>query len=665
MATNNWTIAGPVARLTFVTSDQDELVLSRFSEEISKIAGVRNKGYWQVPFNALSIVNTLLQQFPTISIGAAGWEKPPTKKVEWPEVEMSLRVEGSLHEWVYSFYTEYQKDAISFSWGKEGTHFWHSTGSGKTLSGISSALELSGLVVVVTRAASRLQYAREIERFTKCRPYVIRPATELKSRTLVRGESYRQFRSRFKGRGLSHGEVAEMWREHMAKYGVDMPASLADYVDRCKAQAMRPFIVVGWESLPENLDNLLSLNPAVAIFDEIHRAKSSKRYDVVVLGDLPEDLEQASTILRKEANEAKAKGGFIKNTDEGRRMFIPVKNISSCAAALGRAVKKRIATTATPISNRVRDLWGQLDTVEPNAWGNATAWQNRYCDRHPGAYGGYDTSGESNREELNKRLENVAHILDYRVTHAQLPPKRRQSVYVAPSDQVQESAGFAKELQDAQKRGPTAVLEVKLAMAASRKRKAVLGLVEDHVYSKQKVILFTARRRDCDELGQLVRGVQAVKDTKATVWASHGDDSTARRQEIVDEFMAHPGPCVLVATGHSFGESLNLQDADALMFVQLPYTPEKLRQWEGRVARHGQKRPVTIYFIIAENTVDEHIAQIIISKLPSVEAIAKDVELAEAAPILAGFDPNQTAEEFATKVLAAIDSNEEDWSDWD
>jgi len=949
---NNWTLAGPVARLTFLSKDQDDSLLAMFGRELSKIAGIKNKGYWQVPINAIPAVHDVLAQFPGIEIGAASWEKAPAQKQTWEEVAAFLRTEGSLNDWVYDFFTPYQKDAIVFAWNKAGTHFWHATGcvsgetelilnrggkgfrktiqdaylsfhglrpegsrgkkwdpaiitqaqcemngvlrlnevidivqsgvkttytvkagnlnvrttmdhrfytpdgfkplsalcvgdlvyvrsdqkssapkqkkkiylmttlinhpyankitttltdhicethrykpghqltryriaqhrlvaeatlngttleafkaqvrrndtkgllfldpaiyavhhknddhrdnrpenlevlthkehtkqhgkdgavnhvlyktaavpieaielygeemtydmcmkdphnnftangfvvhnSGKTLTGIAAALSETGPTVVVTKAAARLQYAREIERFTKSRAYVVRPATEMKGRTTVKGESFRQFRTRHKGKGHSHAQIGQMWRDHIEKHGLDMPASLTEYLDRCKSAPMKPFIVVGWESLPDHLDSLMAIQPGAVILDESHKSKSTARYTVLSLADLPEDPEQASTVMRREANEAKAKGGFIKSTEEGRKMFVPVKNVASSAALLCRTAKKRLATTATAVSNRVRDLWSQLDAVEPNAWGNATTWLDRYADRHPGAYGGFDTSGESNKDELNKRLSYCTHILSYHETHKHLPPKRRQSVYVAPSDQVQESAGFQKEIKEAQKRGSTAVLEVKLAMAASKKRKAVLGLIEDHLYSKQKVIVFTARRRDCDELGDLVRKTSGVKDTGASVWVSHGEDSTAMRQVIVDEFMAHPGPCALIGTGHAFGTSLNLQDADALMFVMLPYTPEALRQWEGRVARHGQKRPVTVYFVIAEGTVDEHVAQLLISKLPAVEAISKDSELAEAAPILAGIDPNQTKEEFAAAVLSRIEDSglaDDDWSDWD
>jgi hypothetical protein len=488
--------------------------------------------------------------------------------------------------------------------------------------------------------------------------------SEISGRVTVNGESYRQFRSR-KTKGLNSKEAASIWREWVQTHGADEPPTLDNYIKAAKRNGYRPFVVVGWEALSDNLNLLESIRPGCVIFDEIHRGKSSKRYEVVALADLPEDPEEASTIVRSDALEAKAKNGFVKATDDGRKMFVPVVNTASSAAALGRTARKRLGTTATPIANRVRDLWGQLDTIEPNAWGNATSWQDRYCDRRPGAYGGFDTSGESNRDELNQRLRHVAHILDYRETHRQLPPKRRQSYYIAPSDQCDESGGFAKEIKDAQKRGPTAVLEVKLAMAASKKRKAVLGLIEDHLSSKHKIVVFTGRRRDCDELGEIVRKSSGVKETKATVWAAHGDQSTEARQGIVDEYMSHPGPCVLVATGHAFGESLNLQDTDAAMFVMLPYTPGQLRQWEGRFTRLGQKRPVTLYYVIAENTIDEHVAQILIDKLPAVEKIAQDYELGEAAVALSGINTNESNEAFAASILDSIDSTDNTLDDWD
>jgi hypothetical protein len=284
----------------------------------------------------------------------------------------------------------------------------------------------------------------------------------------------------------------------------------------------------------------------------------------------------------------------------------------------------------------------------------AAGYASKNCDMKPGVYGGMDDRGDSNTDELNARKEWNVHRLSYHDTHRNLPPKRRQSMYVAPEDQVSENGSFVRELKQAQARGASAVLEVKLAIAASRKRKAVLSGIEDHLASGQKVVVFTARRKDCEEMGELVKSATKKLKVVPEVWASHGGHPTDVRQGIVDSYMAHPGPCILVGTGDAFGEALNLDTTDAAFFVMLPYTPGQLRQWEGRFHRASTKKPVIIYYAIAEGTVDEHVASIIIDKLPAVEKISQDHELAAAKSALAGYQ-DQTDDEFASSVLSLLD----------
>lgn len=652
-----WSIHSAYARIVYAASEgyDPSTTIVPFNVQLEQIPGLKYKsGLWQIPYNALSVVEDLRGNFPGVEVAGAAWGSPPVEQIEWSRVEELLRKGGEVQPWILDgFLTGYQKEAISFGWANAGVHYWHPTGSGKTCTGLITALASDGPVVVVTRAASRLQYAREIERFMKVRAYVIRPDSQTGNKVRVKGESWNDFRARYKGQGLSTKTVSEMWQKHQDLHGVDKPKSLATYL---KEVDHRPFVVVAWESLTDNLDALRELKPGAVIYDESHQGKNSKRYDVLALPELPQDLGEMQAQILKEEREAKAQGGFIKEDEDGsRKMLIPVLNTASAAALLARSAKKRICTTATPVKDRVRDLWAQLDLAEPNAWGSATAWKKRHCDMKPGTYGGMDDRGSSNLDELNERISKVAHILKYEETHRQLPAKRRQSMYITPEDQVAPSGGFAAEIREAQKRGPSAILEVQLAQAASRKRKAVLGIISDHVGSNQKVVVFTGRKRDCDELGAMVRGLDAVKAKGATVWSAHGEDTTAARQGIIDDYMAHPGPCVLVGTGHAFGESLNIHDTDAALFVMLPYTPGQLRQWEGRFSRLGQKRPVVIYYVIAEDTVDEHVASILIGKLPAVQDIAKDTELAEASGVLSGVDPNESEEDFAKAVLAGLD----------
>lgn len=579
-------------------------------EDLKKIPGVKvtHRGDVIIPHHALNIAHAMLSGLRVIT---AKWIGDAPKEVPWPEVEAALIATGEVRDFVMDgFLMEYQRAALSYGAARRGVHFWHPTGSGKTLTGILWSLLTPGPVVIVTRAASRLQYGREIERFTTARPYIIRP------------------------------------RGYVRK-GVQ-PETLAEYVERSD----RPYIVVGWEALTANVDELIEIGPSAVIFDESHRGKSSKRWESVPLPEpAGRDPAADAAMIRQQESEAKSRGGFVTDGDGGRVMIIPRRNTSMSAARLARASRRRCCTTATPIKDRVRDLWGQLDLAEPDAWGNKNTWMTRHADMKPGMYGGMDTTGASNLDELRDRLLHCAHKIDYHTTHRDLPPKRRQSVYIAPEDQAKPTGGFVKQLKDAAKRGATAVLEVKLAQAASGKRKAVIGLIEDHLYGGQKVVVFTGRRRDCEELGEIVKKCAGAKKTNATVWSAHGGQSTQVRQDIVDDYMAHPGPACLVGTGDAFGEAINLHDTDAALFVMLPWTPGQIRQWEGRFVRRGMKRPVVIYYVISEDTVDEHVADALIGKLPAVEKIAEDEDLSSAAAAIGGTEDESA---LADSILAKI-----------
>jgi SNF2 family DNA or RNA helicase len=222
--------------------------------------------------------------------------------------------------------------------------------------------------------------------------------------------------------------------------------------------------------------------------------------------------------------------------------------------------------------------------------------------------------------------------------------------YVPSGDQVR-ATGFAKTMKQAAKAGRGALLEAKLMEAAARKRKAVMEIVEECVANKQKVIVFTGRREDCDDLGALVTDRFG---SEATVFTGHGGTPAPVRDGIQQAYMAAPGPAVLVGTGDAWGEGVNLQDTDLLLIAMLPYTPGQIVQWEGRVARHGQKRPVMIQYLVAENTVDEHVAGILLEKLPAVEKVSQDDSVdGLAAQLMGADDEDALLESILSKLGAA------------
>lgn len=443
--------------------------------------------------------------------------------------------------------------------------------SGKTLGAICWALASPGATVMVTRAGVRRQHGREIERVTTHRALVVESKEDAKR---------------------------------------------LDDTDAL-------FAVVGYEMLPEIVDDLLKWRPKNLVLDEVHKTRSPKRW--------------AAT-----------------TTEDGKLRFDPLENIAASAYQLSRFCERRLGTTATPIKDRTRDLWAQLDLIHPDAWGrfysrDKASFAGRYCNAFESRFGGVDHSGSSNLEELWARVSLVTHHVPHSVTHRHLPPKRRVVTYVSRDEQVR-ADGFTKDFfKKAAKNGPTAVLEARLMEAAGKKRKVLLDMVDEAVAGGQKVVVFTGRREDCERLAADID--KLVEGRKVKVWMGHGGTTVRERDVKVRAFMEHVGACVFVGTGDAFGEGVNLNDADLALIAMLPYTPGAIIQWEGRFSRHGQKRPVLVQYLVAEGTVDEHVVEILLGKLKPVEDVSKEDSLAGFEDAFRGVG---SEEEVVASVLAKL-----------
>jgi hypothetical protein len=443
--------------------------------------------------------------------------------------------------------------------------------SGKTLGAILWVLASRGRAVTVTKGAVKLQWADEIGRFQGA----IRP-------TVLSGES---------------------------------------------AQPIGPettWIVINYEILPAWIAEIerwakgFQIAPSV-VFDESHKAKSSKRW------------------------EATAK------SDGGTKITMRTNVASSCMR-LSKLAGRVLDTTATPVRDRPRDLWAPLDLAHRGAWGKYGEFGIRYCAATTNKYGGRDDTGKSNEIELAERLSYVVHRVKHSEANRNLPPKRRRVTYI-PVDQQVKAVDVAKMLKEALGRGTTALLEARLMEAAARKRKWIVDRTEIACTENAKVIIFTGRKKDAEGLRDQIK--TRLGDG---ILVLHGDgsDSPADREVTRQTYMDADGPCVLIGTTDAWGEGLNLHTTDLLLVGLLPYTPGQIIQLEGRVARLGQTRPVEIEYTVAEGTVDEHVAGILIRKLPVVEKMIESDEVRGLARELGGLDDPKLAEGLAAKLLGGL-----------
>ena len=93
-----------------------------------------------------------------------------------------------------------------------------------------------------------------------------------------------------------------------------------------------------------------------------------------------------------------------------------------------------------------------------------------------------------------------------------------------------------------------------------------------------------------------------------------GDQPRSVRQENIDAFVDDPGVAVAVCSLTAAGVGLNLQVASNIVLAELSWTDAEQTQAIDRSHRIGQTEPVTAWRIIAAQTIDARIAELIDSK---------------------------------------------------
>lgn len=331
-------------------------------------------------------------------------------------------------------------------------------------------------------------------------------------------------------------------------------------------------------------------------------------------------------------------------------------------AILGEKVGKsplktrmRVALTGTPVVNRPVEAWPVLSWLDPKSWGNFWAYVRRYCGAHHNGWG-WDFSGATNLEELNRRLRATVML---RRTKDQvltdLPPKIRQVLEVSPE---------AKDLPLIRReREVWEEWEERIAEARAALEVARAGSDEEFAQalaSFQKVVRVAfqevSRVRHEVALAKVPYAVQHIEDlleskSKIVVWVHHrdvaeaifrslrkyspvmvlGGASAEARAEAVRRFQEDPSVRVFVGGITAAAEGITLTASDLAVFVEMDWRPGKLLQAEDRIHRIGQSQSVLIQYLVFDGSLDAAMAHKVSQKM---EIIARALGSKETSPTL-------------------------------
>jgi hypothetical protein len=142
--------------------------------------------------------------------------------------------------------------------------------------------------------------------------------------------------------------------------------------------------------------------------------------------------------------------------------------------------------------------------------------------------------------------------------------------------------------------------------------RAKAGLAADYAAqlarSAGKVVFFAKHVDVMDSASELL-------ESRGVRYASvRGDQTRTVRQRNIDAFVDDPDVAVVVCSLTAAGVGLNLEVASNVVLAELSWTNAEQTQAIDRVHRIGQTEPVTAWRIIAAQTIDAKIAELIDAK---------------------------------------------------
>jgi len=142
----------------------------------------------------------------------------------------------------------------------------------------------------------------------------------------------------------------------------------------------------------------------------------------------------------------------------------------------------------------------------------------------------------------------------------------------------------------------------------SSKLKELETLLETLLAEKdRKVILFS-------EWTGMLDLIEPILDRfEADYVRLDGSVPQKRRQGLVSQFQNDPA-CSVFMTTNAGATGLNLQAANTVINVDLPWNPAVLEQRIARAHRMGQKRPVQVFLLVTENTIEENLLATLAAK---------------------------------------------------
>jgi SNF2 family DNA or RNA helicase len=301
--------------------------------------------------------------------------------------------------------------------------------------------------------------------------------------------------------------------------------------------------------------------------------------------------------------------------DEGQR----IKNWEAKTSQTVKALRSRFALvlSGTPLENRLEELFSIVEFIDDRRLGPAFRFFHHYrVTDEKGKVLGY-----KNLDDLRQRLKPVMLRRTRSQVMQDLPPRSTEIRRIPPTDEQ-------LDLHEGHKRIISTIVNKRYLseMDLLRLQKALLmcRMVADSTFLVDKQP--PGHSSKLAELAELLAQLAAEEDRKIVLFSEwttmlnliepiarrvglqhvrlDGAVPQKKRMALMQQFQREP-QCRLFMATNAGATGLNLQAANTVVNVDLPWNPAVLEQRIARAHRMGQKRPVQIFLLVTESTLEE------------------------------------------------------------
>ena len=270
-----------------------------------------------------------------------------------------------------------------------------------------------------------------------------------------------------------------------------------------------------------------------------------------------------------------------------------------------------------PLENRLDELYSIIEFIDDRRLGPAFRFYNKYrVVDQKGKVLGY-----KNLDELREKLKPVLLRRTRKQVMTELPPRMTEIRRIPPTEEqldihnshmriVQtiiskryisemDLLRLQKALLICRMAANSTYLVDKVPPGYSSKLEEFENLLEQLVAEEdRKIVLFS-------EWTTMLNLIEPMLESRRLHYVRlDGSVPQKKRQGLIYQFQKEPH-CKLFITTNAGSVGLNLQAANTVINVDLPWNPAVLEQRISRAHRMGQKRPVQVFLLVTEETLEE------------------------------------------------------------